>query len=96
MVFELQIARFHKTGELSSTSRVLDTEDSRRSGFVDMLLNIDADTIPSSEIENSSTDGISMDSVNTEGSKSMNEKRQTSMMSCMGKLSDSDHLHISE
>ncbi|CAD6263671.1 unnamed protein product [Miscanthus lutarioriparius] len=77
-------------GELSSTSRVLDTEDSRRSGFVDMLLNIDADTIPSSEIENSSTDGISMDSVNTEGSKSMNEKRQTTMMSCMG-LKSAEH-----
>jgi len=70
-------------GELSSTSRVLDTEDSRRSGFVDMLLNIDADTIPSSEIENSSADGISMDSGNTEGSKSLNEKRQTSMKSSM-------------
>ena len=67
---------------------MLDTEDSRRSGFVDMLLNIDADTIPSSEIENSSADGISMDSGNTEGSKSLNEKRQTSMKSSMGKLSD--------
>ncbi|ONM17402.1 DExH-box ATP-dependent RNA helicase DExH7, chloroplastic isoform X2 [Zea mays] len=71
-------------GELSSTSRVLVTEDRRRSGFVDMLLNIDADTIPSSEIENSDTDVISMDSGNTEGSKSVNEKRQTTMTSCMG------------
>lgn len=70
---------------------MLDTEDSRRSGFVDMLLNIDADTTPS-EIENSSTGAISMDSGNPEGSKSLNEKRQTTMMSCMGKLSD--HLYI--
>nr|AGT16420.1 ATP-dependent RNA helicase [Saccharum hybrid cultivar R570] len=69
---------------------VLDTEDSRRSGFVDMLLNIDADTIPSSEIENSSTDGISLDSGNTEGGKSVNEKRQTTMMSCMG-LKSAEH-----
>ncbi|XP_066319770.1 DExH-box ATP-dependent RNA helicase DExH7, chloroplastic-like [Miscanthus floridulus] len=55
-----------------------------------MLLNIDANTIHSSEIENSSTDGISMDSVNTEGSRSMNEKRQTTMMSCMG-LKSAEH-----
>lgn len=73
---------------------MLDTEDSRRSGFVDMLLNIDADTIPSSEIENSSTDGLSMYSGNTEDNISLNEKRQTTMMSGMGKLSD--HLNISE
>lgn len=71
---------------------MLDTEDRRRSGFVDMLLNIDADTIPSSEIENSDTDVISMDSGNTEGSKSVNEKRQTTMTSCMGKLLD--HLYL--
>ncbi|CAD6260852.1 unnamed protein product [Miscanthus lutarioriparius] len=50
----------------------------------------DADTIPSSEIENSSTDGISMDSGNTEGSKSVNEKRQITMMSCMGLKSAED------
>nr|CAB3484538.1 unnamed protein product [Digitaria exilis] len=42
-------------GELLSTSRVLDTEDSRRDGFVDMLLNMDADT---SQIEDSSAGGL--------------------------------------
>jgi ATP-dependent RNA helicase DHX29 len=33
-----------------------------------------------------------MDSGNTEGSKSVNEKRQTTMTSCMGKLLD--HLYL--
>ena len=43
---------------------MLDAEDSRRSGFVDMLLllNIYADTIPWSEIEDYSAGGISVDS----------------------------------
>jgi hypothetical protein len=54
----------------SKPTLFVDTEDSRRSGFVDMLLNIYADTIPSSE----------------------NEKRQTTMMSCVGKFSN--HLYI--
>ncbi|RLM75014.1 ATP-dependent RNA helicase DHX36 [Panicum miliaceum] len=68
-------------GELLSTSRVLDTEDSRRAGFVDMLLNMDADT---SHIEDSSAGGIFVDSGDTEDNKSVHEKRETAMMSCMG------------
>ena len=83
-VFVLHIACFHKTGELLSTSRVLDTEDSRRAGFVDMLLNMDADT---SHIEDSSAGVILVDTGDTEDNKSVHEKRETSMMSCMGKLS---------
>jgi ATP-dependent RNA helicase DHX29 len=46
----------------SKPTLFVDTEDSRRSGFVDMLLNIYADTIPSSEIEDSSAGSISVDS----------------------------------
>jgi len=80
----LHIACFHKTGELLSTSRVLDTEDSRRAGFVDMLLNMDADT---SHTEDSSAGVILVDTGDTEDNKSVHEKRETSMMSCMGKLS---------
>ncbi|CAL5067816.1 unnamed protein product [Urochloa decumbens] len=68
-------------GELLSTSRMLDTEDSRRAGFVDMLLNMDADT---SQIEDSSAGGIFVDTVDTEDNKSVHEKRETAMMSCMG------------
>ncbi|KAF8762551.1 hypothetical protein HU200_009326 [Digitaria exilis] len=61
-------------GELLSTSRVLDTEDSRRDGFVDMLLNMDADT---SQIEDSSAGSKFMDSGDTENNKSVNEKIDT-------------------
>ncbi|XP_039818314.1 DExH-box ATP-dependent RNA helicase DExH7, chloroplastic-like isoform X2 [Panicum virgatum] len=68
-------------GELLSTSRVLDTEDSRRAGFVDMLLNMDADT---SHIEDSSAGVILVDTGDTEDNKSVHEKRETAMMSCMG------------
>jgi len=68
-------------GELLSTSRVLDTEDSRRAGFVDMLLNMDADT---SHTEDSSAGVILVDTGDTEDNKSVHEKRETSMMSCMG------------
>ncbi|XP_034601824.1 DExH-box ATP-dependent RNA helicase DExH7, chloroplastic isoform X2 [Setaria viridis] len=68
-------------GELLSTSRVLDTEDSRRAGFVDMLLNMDADT---SLIEDSSAGRIFVDSRDTEDNKSVHEKREAAMMSCMG------------
>ncbi|KAF8714746.1 hypothetical protein HU200_027269 [Digitaria exilis] len=68
-------------GELLSTSRVLDTEDSRRDGFVDMLLNMDADT---SQIEDSSAGGKFMDSGDTEDNKSVNEKRETATTSSVG------------
>ncbi|CAD6337775.1 unnamed protein product [Miscanthus lutarioriparius] len=63
-VVEAKSNRRKSKGELSSPSRVLDAEDSRRSGFVDMLLllNIYADTIPWSEIEDYSAGGISVDS----------------------------------
>jgi len=77
----LHIACFHKTGELLSTSRVLDTEDSRRAGFVDMLLNMDANT---SHIKDSSAGGILVDSGDTKDNKSVHEKREPAMMSWMG------------
>lgn len=63
---------------------MLDTEDSRRAGFVDMLVNMDTDT---SLIEDSSSGGISVDSTDTEVNKSVHEKREAAVTSCMGKLS---------
>ncbi|KAL6650601.1 hypothetical protein ACP70R_009526 [Stipagrostis hirtigluma subsp. patula] len=70
-------------GELSSTSRVLDTEDGRRADFVDMLLNMDADTIPTSQSEASAI-GICVDSGNTDDNKSVYEKRETITLSHTG------------
>ncbi|KAL6885885.1 hypothetical protein ACP4OV_010146 [Aristida adscensionis] len=67
-------------GELSSTSRVLDTEDSRRAGFVDMLLNMDA-TIPKSQIRDVPDGGIFVDSGNIEDNRSVYEKREITTLS---------------
>jgi hypothetical protein len=77
---------FHETGELSSTSRVLDMEESRRADFVDMLLNIDADTISTSQIDDSSAGVTFKDSGFTKDKKSVYEKRDTTMLSRTGKL----------
>ncbi|XP_062225671.1 DExH-box ATP-dependent RNA helicase DExH7, chloroplastic isoform X2 [Phragmites australis] len=74
-------------GELSSTSRVLDTEDSRRAGFVDMLLNMDADTDCTSQIGDTSAGGILVDSRNTEENKSVYKKRETTIPSRTGSRS---------
>ncbi|GJN02913.1 hypothetical protein PR202_ga20305 [Eleusine coracana subsp. coracana] len=69
-----------KEGELSSTSRVLDTEDSRRANFVDMLLNMDTDTISTSQIEDGSAGGTFYDSGNTEDKKPVYEQRDDTML----------------
>lgn len=76
----------HETGELSSASRVLDTEESRRANFVDMLLNMDADTISTSQIEDGSSGDTFLDSGNTEEKKSVYEQREDTMLNRTGKL----------
>ncbi|KAK3144746.1 hypothetical protein QOZ80_4AG0317290 [Eleusine coracana subsp. coracana] len=73
-----------KEGELSSTSRVLDTEDSRRANFVDMLLNMDTDTISTSQIEDGSAGGTFYDSGNTEDKKPVYEQRDDTMLNRTG------------
>lgn len=71
-------------GELSSTSRVLDTEDSRRAGFVDMLLDMDAHTAPPYKIGDASDGGISVDSGNIEDNNSVYEKKDSNLLNRTG------------
>jgi hypothetical protein len=70
---------FWKIGELelSSTSRVLDTEDSRRAGFVSMLLDMDThNTLPYQKRD--APDGsVLINSRNNEENNSVYEKKET-------------------
>lgn len=77
---------FGKTGELSSTSRVLDTEDSRRAGFVDMLLDMDTHTARPYKIGDASDGGISVDSGNIEDNNSVYEKKDSDLLNRTGKF----------
>uniref|UniRef100_A0A0D9W527 Probable ATP-dependent RNA helicase spindle-E n=1 Tax=Leersia perrieri TaxID=77586 RepID=A0A0D9W527_9ORYZ len=62
-------------GDLLSSSRVMDNEDSRRAGFVDMLLDKDANTTPH-EVRDASDAATSVDSRSTED-RSVDEKKET-------------------
>jgi hypothetical protein len=75
-----------KAGELSSSSsRVMDTEDSRRAGFVDKLLDMDANTTPH-QVEDASDGATSVDSRSIEDSYSVHEKKETYLVNRTGKL----------
>uniref|UniRef100_A0A0E0P9C1 Probable ATP-dependent RNA helicase spindle-E n=1 Tax=Oryza rufipogon TaxID=4529 RepID=A0A0E0P9C1_ORYRU len=74
-------------GELSSSSsRVMDTEDSRRAGFVDKLLDMDANTTPH-QVEDASDGATSVDSRSIEDSYSVHEKKETYLVNRTGSRS---------
>jgi ATP-dependent RNA helicase DHX29 len=76
-----------KAGELSSSSsRVMDTEDSRRAGFVDKLLDMDANTTPH-QVEDASDGATSVDSRSIEDSYSVHEKKETYLVNRTGSRS---------
>ncbi|KAM0873348.1 hypothetical protein ACQ4PT_038144 [Festuca glaucescens] len=63
--------------ELSSTSRVLDTEDSRRAGFVDMLLDMDTQNTLPYQRRDAPDGSVLIDSGNNEENNSIYEKKET-------------------
>ncbi|KAG8082024.1 hypothetical protein GUJ93_ZPchr0014g47167 [Zizania palustris] len=75
-------------GESLSTSRVLDTEDGRRAGFVDMLLDMDTNTsctLPY-QVGDASDGAKSVDSKNIENNYSIHEKKDTYFLNRTGKF----------
>ncbi|KAM0916755.1 hypothetical protein ACQ4PT_010076 [Festuca glaucescens] len=63
--------------ELSSTSRVLDTEDSRRAGFVDMLLDMETHNTLPHQRRDAPDGSVLIDSRNNEENNSIYEKKET-------------------
>lgn len=63
----------------------MDTEDSRRAGFVDKLLDMDANTTPH-QVEDASDGATSVDSRSIEDSYSVHEKKETYLVNRTGKL----------
>ncbi|CAM0904619.1 unnamed protein product [Alopecurus aequalis] len=70
--------------ELSSTSRVLDTEDSRRAGFVDMLLDMDTNNTLPYQIRDVPDGGVFINSRNNEANSSVYEKKETTSLNRAG------------
>ena len=77
-----------KIGELefSSTSRVLDTEDSRRAGFVDMLLDMDVHNTLPYQIRGAPEGSTSIDSPNDKETNSVYEKKEATLLNRAGIL----------
>ncbi|VAH32463.1 unnamed protein product [Triticum turgidum subsp. durum] len=70
--------------EFSSTSRVLDTEDSRRAGFVDMLLDMDAHNTLPYQIRGAPEGSASIDSPNDKETNSVYEKKEATLLNRAG------------
>uniref|UniRef100_A0A453BZZ0 ATP-dependent RNA helicase DHX29 DSRM-like domain-containing protein n=2 Tax=Aegilops tauschii subsp. strangulata TaxID=200361 RepID=A0A453BZZ0_AEGTS len=70
--------------EFSSTSRVLDTEDSRRAGFVDMLLDMDAHNTLPYQIRGAPEGRASIDSPNDKETNSVYEKKEATLLNRAG------------
>lgn len=70
--------------ELSSTSRLLDTEDSRRAGFVDILLDMDThDTLPY-QIRDAPYGGVNIDSQNDEEHNPVDDQKEPALLNRAG------------
>ncbi|VAH47845.1 unnamed protein product [Triticum turgidum subsp. durum] len=70
--------------EFSSTSRVLDTEDSRRAGFVDMLLDMDVHNTLPYQIRGAPEGSTSIDSPNDKETNSVYEKKEATLLNRAG------------
>ncbi|KAM3367504.1 hypothetical protein ACQJBY_016223 [Aegilops geniculata] len=70
--------------EFSSTSRVLDTEDSRRAGFVDMLLDMDAHNTLPYQIRGAPEGSASVDSPNDKETNFVYEKKEATLLNRAG------------